>query len=244
MFTSKQCKKCHITKELICFNKSKENKDGYAGACRDCMCLWRKNNRQKNLSRDQKRSREWYHKNKDRAREININWQKNNPERRKIINRKSVDKNKEKISLQAKIYRDKNRDKIRSVNRVSSKKWRDKNKKRHAEMIKNWREKHKERSNELVKRWARNNPEKIAAFKKNQNAKRRLRKSTGKITHEEWALIKDKANNRCFYCKKKKYLTQDHVIPLSKGGVHCINNVVPACQSCNSKKGNKIITLL
>lgn len=31
-------------------------------------------------------------------------------------------------------------------------------------------------------------------------------------------------------------LTKDHSTPLSKGSAHTLTNVVPACQSCNSKK--------
>ncbi|MCK4464389.1 MAG: HNH endonuclease [Bacteroidales bacterium] len=34
--------------------------------------------------------------------------------------------------------------------------------------------------------------------------------------------------------------TKDHVIPISKGGDNTKENIVPACQSCNSKKFNKI----
>ena len=32
-------------------------------------------------------------------------------------------------------------------------------------------------------------------------------------------------------------LEQEHVIPLSKGGALTLHNIVPACRSCNSKKG-------
>ena len=44
----------------------------------------------------------------------------------------------------------------------------------------------------------------------------------------------------CIYCNN---LAEhwDHIFPLSKGGLHCWNNLVPACQSCNSRKGTKTI---
>lgn len=42
----------------------------------------------------------------------------------------------------------------------------------------------------------------------------------------------------CQYCGSKKNLTLDHVIPRSKGGKHGWDNVVTACQRCNSRKGN------
>ncbi|MBZ8183051.1 HNH endonuclease [Oscillatoria salina] len=43
----------------------------------------------------------------------------------------------------------------------------------------------------------------------------------------------------CQYCGSKKNLTLDHVIPRSQGGKHSWDNVVIACQRCNSKKGSR-----
>lgn len=37
-------------------------------------------------------------------------------------------------------------------------------------------------------------------------------------------------------------LTMDHVIPLSRGGDHSIDNIVPSCFSCNASKGNKLLS--
>lgn len=34
-------------------------------------------------------------------------------------------------------------------------------------------------------------------------------------------------------------LTADRVIPLSRGGSNFIENIVPACGSCNSRKGTR-----
>ncbi|MEZ4771693.1 MAG: HNH endonuclease [Bacteroidia bacterium] len=44
--------------------------------------------------------------------------------------------------------------------------------------------------------------------------------------------------NRCVYCGTKDTLTIDHVIPKSMGGRDSWDNLVTACQRCNSKKGN------
>ncbi len=46
-------------------------------------------------------------------------------------------------------------------------------------------------------------------------------------------------HHSCQYCGSKKSLTLDHVIPRSKGGQHTWDNVVTACESCNSRKGDK-----
>lgn len=60
------------------------------------------------------------------------------------------------------------------------------------------------------------------------------------LTGAEWSAIKAAYGHRCVYCHTKpKRLTQDHVIPLSKGGHHTASNVVPACRSCNSRKGTR-----
>lgn len=57
------------------------------------------------------------------------------------------------------------------------------------------------------------------------------------LTAEQWQAIKEAYGHRCVYCgRKMQRLTQDHITPLSKGGSHTLQNVVPACQSCNSKK--------
>ncbi len=45
--------------------------------------------------------------------------------------------------------------------------------------------------------------------------------------------------NRCAYCWQESDLTEDHVIPLVAGGGHEIENILPACKSCNSKKGGR-----
>ena len=41
------------------------------------------------------------------------------------------------------------------------------------------------------------------------------------------------------YCGSKKHLTLDHLIPRSRGGQHTWENVVIACERCNSRKGSR-----
>jgi 5-methylcytosine-specific restriction endonuclease McrA len=47
-------------------------------------------------------------------------------------------------------------------------------------------------------------------------------------------------NHSCQYCGSTKNLTIDHVIPRSKGGQHTWDNVVAACERCNSLKGDRL----
>ena len=57
--------------------------------------------------------------------------------------------------------------------------------------------------------------------------------------------IKDAWQNRCAYCDNPPIddasLTLDHVRPLSLGGTTAWDNIVAACQRCNTQKGNKMI---
>lgn len=77
----------------------------------------------------------------------------------------------------------------------------------------------------------------------NAQNRRFLKRSVGiaigkGITIEEWDAKIVEYNHRCAYCGERCALTMDHIIPLSKGGEHSIENVVPACAKCNSKKLN------
>jgi 5-methylcytosine-specific restriction endonuclease McrA len=44
--------------------------------------------------------------------------------------------------------------------------------------------------------------------------------------------------NSCVYCGSTKDLTLDHVMPRSRGGRTSWDNLVTACKSCNSRKGD------
>jgi 5-methylcytosine-specific restriction endonuclease McrA len=71
--------------------------------------------------------------------------------------------------------------------------------------------------------------------------KRRLRKLGAKGSHslQEWEELKQSLDYICVCCKRQEpeiRLTEDHIIPLSKGGTDDIANLQPLCQSCNSRK--------
>jgi len=72
------------------------------------------------------------------------------------------------------------------------------------------------------------------------NRSRRLN-AGGTITRDEWLAVCEKYNNKCAICHKELPLTMDHIIPLSKGGTHTVENIQPLCKSCNSRKSNKIV---
>ncbi|WNN91358.1 HNH endonuclease [Gloeocapsopsis dulcis] len=46
-------------------------------------------------------------------------------------------------------------------------------------------------------------------------------------------------NHTCQYCGSRKHLTLDHVLPVSRGGLHTWDNVVTACERCNQRKSDR-----
>lgn len=112
---------------------------------------------------------------------------------------------------------------------------------------KNKKEYYKKNKIAIIKKvlyWNQTHPKERSNYMVFVNAVRRGRKKAngGVFTKKEWLLLLDKYDYRCYYCKQKfEKLSVDHYIPLSKGGKNSIDNIVPACLSCNCKKGNKII---
>jgi 5-methylcytosine-specific restriction endonuclease McrA len=62
------------------------------------------------------------------------------------------------------------------------------------------------------------------------------------LTDEQWAALQT-AWNGCAYCGATGVpLQRDCVLPISRGGRYTLENVVPACRSCNASKCNDEVT--
>jgi len=77
-------------------------------------------------------------------------------------------------------------------------------------------------------------------YEAKRNRRARTHGAGGTLSRVEWSAIVARHDGRCVYCGQAlPDLTQDHAIPLSRGGRHEGSNVVPACRSCNSRKHTK-----
>jgi 5-methylcytosine-specific restriction endonuclease McrA len=77
-------------------------------------------------------------------------------------------------------------------------------------------------------------------------AARRRKHRMGRVEHdlsdEQWTALKE-AWGGCAYCGVAgKPLQRDCVLALSRGGRYTLNNIVPACSSCNTSKCNDEVT--
>ena len=132
--------------------------------------------------------------------------------------------------------------------------WLEKNKEHIAKYQKKYQQSHKEDMHANNAKYRRTHPE--AILKKNRkyyknhpevfkakDARRRTAKTSagGAYTSAQWVALCNKFHNRCLCCGKKRKLTADHVVPVSKGGSSNISNIQPLCGPCNSKKKDKVI---
>lgn len=72
--------------------------------------------------------------------------------------------------------------------------------------------------------------------------KRRMLRVEHDLTDEQWTALKA-AWAGCAYCGAvDKPLQRDCVLPISRGGRYTLDNIAPACDSCNASKCNSEVT--
>lgn len=186
---------------------------------------------------------EWRQKNKEK---IAAYWSAR-PEKKRAKYRRWYEKNRAKAIAYSKAYREAHREEIlqkkreeypqkRASRKVYAKRYQQENIEKIRHQRSHFYEENKARLREIGRQHYENNKERYFEWADAYRA-RKHDAPINDFTQQQWKDMKAHYGHKCVYCgKKSQRLTQDHIIPLSKGGAHTMSNIVPACKSCNSKK--------
>jgi len=111
-----------------------------------------------------------------------------------------------------------------------------------------YREANKEKQEKYIREWLRTPEGKEYMVRRNYQRRAAVMRTPTKqlLTPAQWREIKRQFHNACAYCgipeSASVKLTRDHLVPVSKSGLHTKENIVPACQPCNARKGAKLLT--
>ena len=217
---TKICIKCGAELNLSLFGKKQDSKDGYKNECKECR---------------KERMKQYYQDHKEHVKQYNKEYYQDNKECHKECMKQYRQDNKEYIIEHAKQYYQDNKEHIIE----HAKQYHQDNKEYIAECERQYRQDNKEHIAEHAKQYSHEHLEEGRI----RSQKRRALKSglLHTLTTKQWKNIKTHFNNKCAYCNRELPLTQEHFIPLSKNGEYTVNNIIPACGSCNSSKGAKLL---
>jgi len=217
----KICTKCKTKKELSKFYYRKDT-NSYRNECKKCIIEDRKKYRKQNGDKISKQRKAKY---------------KEDPNKYDVRSKIYQSNNREYFYNYRKKYYLNNKDKVKEQNRLKY-------------------EKNKEAIKSNQRDYYRKNIEKIKIYNKSEAGRERARRGfhkrrasiistcDGTVTKESLQRLRVKQNNKCYDCncrldfKAKNKVHLDHRIPLSKGGIHSITNVVYLCKRCNLTKSN------
>lgn len=169
--------------------------------------------------------RQYYANESEKAKMRAKAWQAANPERHRFTRRAIAKRKWAALTPAQKLAKTRRQEKRRSPEE----------RERRKQYQRRYYHEHKAAHTAANKALRRQHPEWRVGEAQRRRARKRLLPAT--LTREQWLAIKAAYGNRCAYCGlRSQRLTQDHVIPVSKGGGYTPDNIVPACQSCNSRK--------
>ncbi len=129
-----------------------------------------------------------------------------------------------------------NPERVQANGRARSLKWKRNNPEKVRASEQKQREKNPEKSCVDDRKWRKANPEKVVA----KSARRRALLFDAVVPGREVTVAIQKRRKAlfdgCCFCGADKKLTLEHIVPLSKGGLHVEENLLGSCKRCNSSK--------
>lgn len=152
-----------------------------------------------------------------------------------------TDEQKNKIKAAQKIYRLNNKEK----EALRKKRWAADKLEILKEKAKNYYVNNKDRiKNNSAKYKKTNKGKEVGKLVKAKRNSLKKTTSDNTITADSLRDLRTKQNNSCYYCNisflqiPEYHIHLDHYIPISKGGIHSITNVVWSCAKCNQHKSD------
>ena len=156
------------------------------------------------------------------------------PVKRKASQARYYSRKKEAILAQQREYYHDNKDHIRAAQKA----YHESHSLEHHKRSRLWRLAHPQKANESSRKWRESNPlaQRIA------KARRRARERKAFVEDVDPMTVYSRDEGFCGICGGTVYgdFHVDHIIPLSKGGLHCYANVQLAHPACNLSKGNNV----
>lgn len=218
------CKICEINKpkeEIKLFQKS-------GCVCRDCDNKRHLAYRNKNIGKSRELALATYHRNKNK---------KSNKERLKSYNSSYYQEHRETLIQYSIQYAKEHKEEIRTRLKEYRKTYEKVNKDKITARKRKHKEANRELYNERRRKYGKENPETMRMIKQRRRAKKNKLESN--FTLKQWRICLDQFDNSCAYCGSTKDIQQDHFVALFSGGEYTVNNIIPACKSCNGSKSDR-----
>jgi 5-methylcytosine-specific restriction endonuclease McrA len=174
---------------------------------------------QKNREKRKAASRRWHQENRTQALEVASKWRAENREQLLESKRRWYQENREQVLEGCRAWYEENRERVAEYQRV-------------------WYGENRDKRLEQARIWAQDNPHLVRKY----NATRRALKLDQFIEEVDPQVVYQDHGGCCGICKEfiEGDYHIDHIVPLSKGGMHGYINVQPAHPVCNMRKGARL----
>lgn len=233
---SRVCTECNreLPANKDYFRPEKRTRIGLQSCCRDCDKEYRDSRKAEKYDYDRKRyaanreeilARQKVYmadaEHKDHKREYDKEYRERSGEHRLKLKREYYWNNRDLCLGAAKRYADRERERLQRYWRAYYRQ----NKESISVKAHFYRKENRDKMNVLSHRY-----------------RSRKKKLECRFTIQQWIDCVKCFGGRCAYCGKKRKLEQEHFVPASKGGEYTVNNIIPACKSCNSSKHNSDVS--
>lgn len=185
------------------------------------------------VERKRQRTKEYnaayYAANREKSNQATAAWRASNPESVRAANAAHYAVNRESAKARSAAWA------LANVNLAKA--YRKQNAERLSARSREWEANNPERLKEQRAKWYQANRESMIL----RSSSRRSWVAAGDLTLDQWLGILEEFDNRCAYCNKSGKMELEHMTPRSRGGRHTASNVVPACLSCNRRKGTRTL---